>query len=97
MQFKDLNQIRNAILNMNFSEAEHFVNLLEKNNSLPDINGWLEEWRSLEQDLLKRFLDDVPLYQLTLPHQGDFSRKYKNHVVEEIGRLIKSSGSTGVV
>jgi len=96
VQVQDMDRIRNAILNMNFSEAEHFINLLEKDHSVRDINEWLEEWRSLEEHLLKRLLDDVPLFQLRLPTQGGFSSKYKDLVVEKFERLIKSTGSSDV-
>lgn len=97
VQVEETDQIRNAILDMNFSEAEHFVNLLEKDKFVSDITKWLEEWRRLEHNLLNRFLEDVPLYQLKFPRRTDLSADYKDRVLAEIGRLTMTSGETDAI
>ena len=90
-QLVEVDQITNEILDMNFSEARHFIKLLEKDHSLDDLSSWLEEWRRIEYGLLKRLLDTVPLYQLRLPHRSDFSRGYVDRVLGEIDRITTNA------
>ena len=61
------------LIEMNFYEARHFIELIKLSHSVPDINSWINEWRSMEYKLLSQVLEQVPAYLLKLPKHTDRS------------------------
>ena len=54
-----------SLLEMNFSEARHFLTLLRKAGELDE--GWLTAWKTRELGLLTGILNKIPTYRLVLP------------------------------
>ena len=52
---------------MNFSEANHFINLVAKQKSQGFMDDWILEWRNKEHELLYARLSKIPHYYLVLP------------------------------
>jgi len=55
------------LLEMNFSEARHFLKLLTLSAALPNYSAWLSEWKSRESDLLKACLEGSKVFQMSIP------------------------------
>lgn len=87
----ETDQIVESILDMNFAEAGHFISLLKSDQSVSGLAGWLKRWRLKEQELLKRFFNEIPVYQLNLPPQYDFSVVYKKQMITVIESLFAGS------
>ena len=58
-----------ALIEMNFGEARHFLRLVEKSSALEDFNGWHSGWRARERGLLSELLSEIPVYALQLPRR----------------------------
>jgi hypothetical protein len=56
-----------SLIEINFQEARHFLNLVEKSATLKDFPGWKSEWRGRERRLLSRLFSEIPVYVLQLP------------------------------
>jgi hypothetical protein len=80
----DLHQAANELLEMNFNEARHFLNLLQKAGSLDE--RWLAAWKEAERNLLTRILSEVTAYRLVLPvsQSADEVRKTLLPVLEKL-------------
>ena len=61
----DLRGTANDLLEMNFSEARHFLTLLQKAGGLDE--KWLATWKDTEHTLLAKLLTEIPAYRLVLP------------------------------
>jgi hypothetical protein len=61
------------LLRMNFTEARHFIRLVQPFSGQGFDRGWLEEWKERESDLLRSYSRRSPVYRLRLPQ--DVSRK----------------------
>jgi hypothetical protein len=61
----EIQPVVNELLEMNFCEARHFLQLLEKTGTLDE--RWLAAWKNTECALLTRLLDETPTYRLVLP------------------------------
>ncbi len=64
---KDLNQARDAILEMNFSEARHFISLLRDAKKMED--QWLSNWKLAEKSLLDVIIHQCSIFRLVLPYK----------------------------
>lgn len=64
-EVKSLSETTEDLLNMNFSEARHFLTLLKKAGALDD--SWLTAWKEQERDLIHHLLNRHPTFRLTLP------------------------------
>lgn len=62
---KDVEATAHDLLEMNFSEARHFLTLLRKAGMLDQ--AWLADWKSTELRLLRAALAAAPTYRLVLP------------------------------
>ncbi|RMF43374.1 MAG: hypothetical protein D6755_10390, partial [Anaerolineae bacterium] len=69
-----------ALLQMNFYEARHFLTLMRKGNVLPDVDSWLDAWRARERALLYRISQRVPVYRLRLPKREVSPALARQHV-----------------
>lgn len=62
---ENLESAASALLEMNFGEARHFLNLLKKAGQLNE--SWLADWRETERNLILQALREIPSYRLVLP------------------------------
>jgi len=69
---QNLDDTASDLLEMNFSEARHFLTLLKKAGALDD--QWLAAWKEKELNLLADLLRKNPIFKLVLP----FSQSAKN-------------------
>lgn len=80
---KDLDAVTKELVEMNFFEARHFINLVKKAGKYSD--EWYKDWFKLEQKNLYEFFSKVPLFTLTLPkHSGKNSNDQVLSMIEEI-------------
>lgn len=77
------------LLEMNFSEAHHFIELVSAIN--PDFDNILLRWKQRESELLRQFISKTPLYELYLPNQSDDFRKSSNEVSSLVMSILDSS------
>jgi hypothetical protein len=77
------------LIRMNFYEARHFLNLVQKSGSVPDFASWLEDWQSCEQALLQARLREVPIYRLALPGEAGSPAAFRGALVDELRRLVE--------
>jgi len=77
------------LINMNFYEARHFLNLVQKSGSITDYETWLEGWQGCEQALLQERLREVPVYRLELPGEVHSPMAFRGALVDELTRLVE--------
>lgn len=63
----DIETQQNTLISMNFSEARHFLELVQKSHAVADFAGWLSEWKQIETHLLSDQLANTGVYRLSLP------------------------------
>jgi len=76
------------LISMNFYEARHFLNLVEKSRAVPDFPSWLKAWQECERDLLRQRLGEIPAYQLELPDGVGAPAAMRSELVKELAGLI---------
>ena len=83
----DTQSIEDAIIEMNFYEARHFIHLLQKGELFDD--HFLSEWKQNELRTLRQLLTQVPVYSLRLPakNKADYTQK---EVLEALKDLTTS-------
>jgi len=77
------------LVRMNFYEARHFLNLVQKSGSVPDYETWLEGWQDCERALLQERLREVPVYRLALPGEAGSPAAFREALVDELRRLVE--------
>ena len=77
-----------ALIEMNFSEARHFLNLIRKNSSITDFNSWLVEWQHKEHALLEGRLQEIPVYLLKRPVDVGALSSFQDALMEKITELV---------
>lgn len=86
--FDDRPEILDHLLDMNFYEARHYLNLVDKSKSVANFKAWLEEWKMQEAKLLSQRLQEIPTYLLTLPHSTKPSKILNEQLVEQLEALV---------
>lgn len=74
---------------MNFYEARHFLNLVQKSGSVPDFATWLKGWQDCEQALLRERLREISIYRLELPGGASSPAAFRGALVDELRRLVE--------
>lgn len=72
----NLDEISESLVDMNFGEARHYINLLQKAGSLDE--DWLLSWKQTERQLISEILQEIPVYKLVLPRSGSPSEIQSN-------------------
>ena len=67
----DKSRLRADLLDMNFHEVRHFVDLVNKTTSNLNSKNWVERWKQLENDLLGECIRVTPSYRLVLPNKRE--------------------------
>jgi hypothetical protein len=73
------------LLQMNFYEARHFIQLMRKAFGESYQQEWLAQWKKREQKLLQRILRESPVFRLHLP-SGDIA---PNQFGTELVQILK--------
>jgi len=77
-----------ALVRMNFDEARHFVDLVEKGDG-PKPRRWREEWERSESEILRKVADIVPAYSLDLPGSPAGGIEARRAVVGALEELMR--------
>ncbi len=78
-----------ALLEMNFHEARHFIRLVRKGGVLSDVEAWLTEWRARERELLRARSAQIPCLELKLPARALSVEEARRQVWESLGGLAR--------
>jgi hypothetical protein len=78
------------LIAMNFYEARHFSNLVQKNVAVPDFAAWLEGWQGREWALLQARLQEIPVYRLELPGEVRSPAAFRHALVDQLTGLVES-------
>lgn len=77
-----------ALVRMNFDEARHFVDLVEKGVG-PRPRRWREDWERSEAEILRSIARTVPAYYLDLPGSPPAGREARRAVIGALEELIR--------
>jgi hypothetical protein len=77
-----------ALLAMNFSEARHFIELVENAPTPPENARWLSSWRSRERSLLEARLAESRVHRLDLPRRAAPNPQLGRLVVRALERIV---------
>jgi len=85
----EISNFTEKLLDMNFSEAKYFIDLIRRHpdGGLPE--NWLEEWEDSEYGLLVNILEKTPHYNLILPDTIQNPKKIKQSVNELLYPILK--------
>jgi hypothetical protein len=78
----------NSLIDMNFREARHFLNLVRKNQSVTNFTSWLASWQTAEYSLLEKRTKDIPVYVLKRPKDVETLNTFQGSLMEKIVDLI---------
>ena len=76
------------LIDMNFSEAKYFIDLVGKIKSSEFTEKWLANWRNIEYELLVERLKQIPHYYLVLPNKITDQLKIKNKITALLLELV---------
>ena len=77
-------RLRDELLEMNFYEVRHFIDLVNNTQSNLKSQNWVERWKHLENDLLAECLNTTPSYALILPKKSVL----KDNAGDELLKLL---------
>ena len=77
------------LIEMNFSEARHFLNLIRKNQALSNFASWLVEWQQNEQALLEERTKEIPVYLLKRPGDVRTLSSFQDALMEKMVDLVQ--------
>ncbi|HMD89731.1 MAG TPA: hypothetical protein VKF38_11265 [Anaerolineaceae bacterium] len=89
----DLPGFVNELLEMNFKETRHFLNLVNKSRAVPDSTAWLSAWKKREQVLIENRLAEIPAYQLHLPDITSRRKTLQPALLELLARFVENNGA----
>ncbi len=64
---KDIPGLVDELVELNFGEAKHYINLVKKSRAVSDSAAWLSAWKKREQMIIEYSLANIPAYQLHIP------------------------------
>jgi len=81
-------QLVGELVRMNFYEARHFVNLVQKSGAVPNLTSWLGEWQSLERAYYKSITRSTGL-PVGASQRGALTTAFRGALVDEMTRLVE--------
>lgn len=81
-KIENIQNMGNTLLEMNFYEARHFIQLLQKGEFVGD--DFLTDWKQSESNILHKLLQQIPAYSLRLPSQNK-----QNYTQEKVLEVVK--------
>jgi hypothetical protein len=88
-------EIIEDLLEMNFYEARHFIQLVEKSFKGLGFSDWLETWKESEQRLLTQLLHETSLFRLDLPFISEDLRGFGQQLVDLLRPIVEAGGLDG--
>ena len=88
----DLPGLVDELVEMNFQEARHYINLVDKSEAVSDSAAWLSAWKKREQMLLKNRLAEIPAYQLHIPEISFSHNPSQPALLELLAELAENNG-----
>ena len=82
----NLDKAADELIEMNFYEARHYIELLKKAGIFTDT--WLSEWKDLERAALMTTLSKVPVYHFVMPFYSDKSQQ-SSELLHSLNELVK--------
>jgi hypothetical protein len=77
------------LIEMNFNEAHHFIQLVRKYLGIQRADAEVEKWRERETRALTEILLDVPVYELQVPRQLGSNSKLTAQLVTELKAVVE--------
>jgi hypothetical protein len=84
----DREAVCDDLLAMNFYEARHYLNLVEKSNAVDDFKPWLDDWQQQEKSLLSQRIREIPVNLLSLPNNTQPSKTANEKLVTKLDSLV---------
>jgi hypothetical protein len=78
------------LIKMNFYEARHFIQLVQKAYGEVYIKDWLEVWKEKERFLLERILDVTPLYRLDIPSSEKDGDRFGEALMAMLNPIVEA-------
>jgi len=69
------------LMEINFYEARHTIELMEGFHSAP---GYLEQWQSRERETLRQALENAPAYRLSMPQTASIDRARLADILQQL-------------
>lgn len=82
----NLDETTEDLLEMNFGEARHFIQLLQKAGSLDEL--WLSSWKNKERYLISNRVHKIPVYRLVLPFANSTSAEIQSKLMPFLNDLV---------
>jgi hypothetical protein len=77
-----------SLIEMNFSEARHFLNLIKKNHSVTNYSSWLVNWQEVEHSLLEQRTKEIPVYILKRPEDVERLSSFQDSLMSKLVELL---------
>ncbi len=77
-----------GLIEMNFHEARHFLNLVRKNQAISNLPAWLIEWQTNEHVLLELRTKEIPVYLLKRPREMEILSSFQDELLGKMMDLI---------
>jgi hypothetical protein len=77
-----------GLIEMNFSETRHFLNLVRKNQAVPNFPSWLAKWQTDEYALLEQRTKEIPVYLLKRPRDVETLSSFQDALIKKLLDLI---------
>jgi hypothetical protein len=84
------------LVQMNFYEARHFVNLIRKAYGEVYTEAWIIDWRQREKELLEQILKDTRIFQLDLPPSETAGVSFGRELVETLKPIMSVDQNEGL-
>ena len=88
----NLPELVNELVEMNFGEARHYINLVNKSGAVSDSTAWLSAWKKREQMLIENRLAEIPAYQLHIPEIAPSHNFSQPALLELLAGLAENNG-----
>jgi len=82
----NLDETTEDLLEMNFGEAKHFIQLLRKAGSLDE--QWLSSWKNKERSLISNCVHKIPVFRLVLPFANRTSVEIQSSLMPFLNDLV---------
>jgi hypothetical protein len=82
-----------ALIEVNFQEARHFLRLVRQADVDAATDRWLETWRSSETETLRALAKRIPAYSLEIPSQSSAVRAGGERLAMSLEALVRGGAA----
>lgn len=76
------------LIDMNFGEARHFLDMVRKCQVVPNFTTWFNDWQEKEQTLLREHINKTPVYSMLRPRVIVSMPAFKETLMEQMIDLV---------